>query len=177
MLSGQNFTISNNNITSNGSYYANGIDIEGPATGKKIEENTVVATANTTAYPVYGAMSNGEVSVYIKDNVINGSAYLVYGIQLGGEKAIIENNEINAEGNYTIGIGVHVDEIIIEDNNITSKASNVGNETVWETMGTNTEGILIKSGDAVITNNTVASTGNNTKLTLVIMRQLSKIII
>lgn len=161
VLSGQNFTISNNNITSNGSYYANGIDIEGPATGK-IEENTVVATANTTAYPVYGAMSNGEVSVYIKDNVINGSAYLVYGIQLGGEKAIIENNEINAEGNYTIGIGVHVDEIIIEDNNITSKASNVGNETVWETMGTNTEGILIKSGDAVITNNTVASTGNNT---------------
>ena len=161
VLSGQNFTISNNNITSNGSYYANGIDIEGPATGK-IEENTVVATANTTAYPVYGAMSNGEVSVYIKDNVINGSAYLVYGIQLGGEKVIIENNEINAEGNYTIGIGVHVDEIIIEDNNITSKASNVGNQTVWETMGTNTEGILIKSGDAVINGNNVNTTGNNT---------------
>ena len=161
VLSGQNFTISNNNITSNGSYYANGIDIEGPATGK-IEENTVVATANTTAYPVYGAMSNGEVSVYIKDNVINGSAYLVYGIQLGGEKAIIENNEINAEGNYTIGIGVHVDEIIIEDNNITSKASNVGNETIWETMGTTTEGILVKSGDAVINGNNVNTTGNNT---------------
>ena len=160
VLSGQNFTISNNNITSNGSYYANGIDIEGPATGK-IEENTVVATANTTAYPVYGAMSNGEVSVYIKDNVINGSAYLVYGIQLGGEKAIIENNEINAEGNYTIGIGVHVDEIIIEDNNITSKASNVGNETIWETMGTTTEGILIKSGDAVINGNNVNTTGNS----------------
>ncbi len=160
VLSGQNFTISNNNITSNGSYYANGIDIEGPATGK-IEENTVVATANTTAYPVYGAMSNGEVSVYIKDNVINGSAYLVYGIQLGGEKVIIENNEINAEGNYTIGIGVHVDEIIIEDNNITSKASNVGNETIWETMGTTTEGILIKSGDAVINGNNVNTTGNS----------------
>ena len=160
VLSGQNFTISNNNITSNGSYYANGIDIEGPATGK-IEENTVVATANTTAYPVYGAMSNGEVSVYIKDNVINGSAYLVYGIQLGGEKVIIENNEINAEGNYTIGIGVHVDEIIIEDNNITSKASNVGNETIWETMGTTTEGILVKSGDAVINGNNVNTTGNS----------------
>ena len=57
IISGENFTISDNNITSESdSYYANGIDVEGPASGI-IKDNNIVANAPLSAYPVYSAMS------------------------------------------------------------------------------------------------------------------------
>ena len=159
VVSGDEFEICSNNITSLGEYYANGIDIEGPASGL-IEDNTIVAIAGNLSYPVYGAMSNGAVSAEIIDNEINGSAYLVYGIQLAGDNVTVSDNIINVAGNHTVGIGSRVKNIIIDDNEIVSNASNEGNLTIWDSMGTNTEGILIAAGDAVITDNDVTTTGD-----------------
>ena len=158
IISGNNFLIDNNTIVSFGDYYANGIDVEGPANGL-IKHNKIEAMANNASYPVYGAMSNGDVSVVVEDNEIYGNAYLVYGVQLGGDVVAVEDNNITTEGNYTVGIGLHVNSAVIEDNTITSNASNEGNLTIWETMGTDTEGILIASGDAKIIGNTVKTTG------------------
>ena len=160
IISGENFTIRANNITSVGDYYANGIDVEGPANGL-IESNRILARANTTAYPVYGAMSNGDVSVDIIDNGIYGFAYLTYGIQMGGKNITVGDNNIVVSGNYTIGIGLYVEQATIKNNYISAMGTNEGNLTIWDTMGTATEGILIASGESVISNNTVATTGNS----------------
>ena len=160
LISGIEFNVNNNIINSSSNYYANGIDIEGPASGS-VWNNTIIATVNNLSYPIYGAMSNGDVSVSIYGNEINGSAYLVYGIQLGGKDVAIANNNISAVGNYTVGIGLHVEESTILGNNIVSNASNKGNLSIWDAMGANTEGILITSGDAVIENNNVTATGDN----------------
>ena len=171
VISGQNFNVSANkfNISSD-IYYANGIDVEGPATGI-IENNKISANSVETAYPIYGAMSNGDVIVDINNNEINGSAYLVYGIQMGGKSVSVENNNITIKGNHTIGIGVHVNQVTINKNKIISDASNEGDKYVWDDMGTTSEGILIKSGESVIINNIVETTankainlGNNTAL-------------
>ena len=162
LVSGKDFRITKNVINTTGNYYANGIDVEGPASGQ-ICNNTIVAVANTSVYPIYGAMSNGNVSVDIRDNEINGTGFLVYGIQLGGDKVNIAGNKINANGNYTVGIGVRVNQVTIDGNDIVSNASNVGNTSdVWDDMGKTSQGIFITSGDAVIQNNNVTTTANNT---------------
>lgn len=162
LVSGKDFRITKNVINTTGNYYANGIDVEGPASGQ-IYNNTIVAVANTSVYPIYGAMSNGNVSVDIVDNELNGTGFLVYGIQLGGDKVNITGNKINANGNYTVGIGVHVNQVTIDGNDIVSNASNVGNTSdVWDDMGKTSQGIFITSGDAVIQNNNVTTTANNT---------------
>ena len=158
IFNGNNFTIDSNKIVSTGDYYANGIDVEGLATGV-IKNNVIVANANTSSYPIYGAMSNGNIYVDIINNEINGTAYLVYGIQLAGCEISIEDNNITTQGNYTIGIGSVIDEVYINNNTILSNASNEGNLTVWEVLGSTTQGILIASGDAKITNNNINTTG------------------
>jgi hypothetical protein len=49
-MCGENFTISANNITSESDiYYANGIDIEGPASGV-VTDNGIIAKAPVSAY-------------------------------------------------------------------------------------------------------------------------------
>ena len=158
LMSANNFTVSNNNIKSTSDLqYANCIDVEGPATGV-IKNNVFAASAPESAYPVYGAMSNGDVSVNVTDNEINGDAYLVYGVQVGGKDIQVCNNNISAKGNHTIGIGAHVENLLVKDNNIVADASNVGDMYIWETMGTDTAGIKVTNGKVDISGNSIQST-------------------
>lgn len=159
VVTGDNFTIRANNINSYGDYYANGIDIEGPATGE-IDQNNIMAQAETTAYPIYAGMNGQPVSVNITDNNITGAAYLAYGIQIAGDEANIENNNITVIGNHTVGIGSKADQLKVNNNNITSEASNEGNLPIWEEMGTDTTGIKVVEGNATITDNHVLTTGD-----------------
>ena len=159
LVSGENFAIRSNTINSTGSYYANGIDIEGPATGI-IDKNTIIAKADKTAYPIYAGMNGEPVSTNITENEIIGNAYLVYGIEVAGEEVTIENNNINVEGNYTTGIASKVDQLKVNNNNITSQASNEGNESSGDSMGAGTSGIKVVSGNATISNNNVQTTGD-----------------
>lgn len=158
LMSANNFTVSNNNIqATSDQQYANCIDVEGPATGV-IKNNVFTASAPESAYPVYGAMSNGDVRVNITENEINGDAYLVYGVQLAGKDIQIANNNITAKGNHTIGIGAFVDNLLVKDNNIVADASNVGDLYIWETMGTDTAGIKVTNGKVDISGNSIQST-------------------
>ncbi len=161
IVSGENFTISDNNITSESdSYYANGIDVEGPASGI-IKDNNIVANAPLSAYPVYSAMSNGNVEVEHKNNNISGKAAVIYGMELGGAKETVTGNNINLEGNYTIGIASRAKELDVKDNTIVSAGSNVGSPSVWESIPYETTGIKAIAGKVNVENNNITTTGNN----------------
>ena len=161
IISGENFTISDNNITSESdSYYANGIDVEGPASGI-IKDNNIVANAPLSAYPVYSAMSNGNVEVEHKNNNISGKAAVIYGMELGGAKETVTGNNINLEGNYTIGIASRAKELDVKDNTIVSAGSNVGSPSVWESIPYETTGIKAIAGKVNVENNNITTTGNN----------------
>ena len=55
---------------------------------------------------------NGEgVSANITNNEISGNAYYVVGIEVGGDKILVDNNNIEIEGNHTIGVGTHTKEL------------------------------------------------------------------
>ena len=161
IVSGENFTISDNNITSESdSYYANGIDVEGPASGI-IKDNNIVANAPLSAYPVYSAMSNGNVEVEHKNNNISGKAAVIYGMELGGAKETVTGNNINLEGNYTIGIASRAKELDVKDNTIVSAGSNVGSPSVWDSIPYETTGIKAIAGKVNVENNNITTTGNN----------------
>ena len=161
IISGENFTISDNNITSESdSYYANGIDIEGPALGI-VKENNIVANAPLSAYPVYSAMSNGNVEVEYTNNNISGKAPVIYGMEVGGAKETVTGNNINLEGNYTIGIASRAKELDVKDNIIVSAGSNVGSPSVWDSIPYETTGIKAIAGKVNVENNNITTTGNN----------------
>ena len=161
IISGENFTISDNNITSESdSYYANGIDVEGPASGI-IKDNNIVANAPLSAYPLYSAMSNGNVEVEHKNNNISGKAAVIYGMELGGAKETVTGNNINLEGNYTIGIASRAKQLDVKDNTIVSAGSNVGSPSVWESIPYETTGIKAIAGKVNVENNYITTTGNN----------------
>ena len=161
IISGENFTISDNNITSESdSYYANGIDVEGPASGI-IKDNNIVANAPLSAYPVYSAMSNGNVEVEHKNNNISGKAAVIYGMELGGAKETVTGNNINLEGNYTIGIASRAKELDVKDNTIVSSGSNVGSPSVWDSIPYETTGIKAIAGKVNVENNNITTTGKN----------------
>ena len=159
VLTGDGFNITDNYILMNSNYYANGIDIEGPAEGL-INNNSIFIAANTSAYPIYSGMSNGDVTVVIVNNDIAAYAYFVVGMEIQGSDVGIANNTIDIEGNYTVGIGVYVDEAVISNNEIISKASNEGNESIWDAIGTDTTGIKISKGNFTISGNDIETTGD-----------------
>lgn len=158
IIEADNFTISFNNITSSANYYADGIDIEGGY--GNVESNVITVNANNSTYGIYSGMGGKSVSVNITHNKIHGNAYYVVGIEVGGDEALIDNNIIYVTGNHTIGIGSKVDEINITNNNITSEASNEGNLSIWDSMGTDTVGVKIAAGNVTIANNTIQTSGD-----------------
>jgi len=158
-VSGDDFIIRANTINTTSNYYANGIDIEGPASGV-VEDNTIIAKASNLSYPVYSGMNGKPVSVNITGNDIQGEAYLAIAAELAGQEAIVKDNTIVAKGNHTMGIASKVDKLTVANNQIISNASNEGNETISETFGTNTTGIKIAGGQATISNNNVKTTGD-----------------
>ncbi len=158
-IDGENFTVSDNEILADSGYYTCGIDVESPATGV-IDNNRITASSPGTCYPVYAGMNGEGVSANITNNEILGNAYYVVGIEVGGDKILVDNNNIEIEGNHTIGIGTHTKELIVTNNNITSAASNEGNVFVWDNMGTDTKGIKVLTGNATISNNNIKTTGD-----------------
>ena len=157
IFEGENFNIANNTIYAISKYYANGIDIEGTSNGV-IDTNTIAAIADDTAYPIYGGMV-GPVSCNITNNQIYGNAYFGVGIELGGEDVEINKNTIVLKGNHTIAVGVNVDNLVANGNTIISNATNTGNASIWDSIGTDTTGIKSKKGNAQITENFVSTTG------------------
>ena len=158
-IDGKNFTVSDNEILAESGYYTAGIDVESPATGV-INNNSITASSPGTCYPVYAGMNGEGVLANITNNDISGNAYYVVGIEVGGDKIVVDNNNIEIEGNHTIGVGTHTKELIVTNNNITSAASNEGNVFVWDNMGTDTTGIKVLTGNATISNNNVQTTGD-----------------
>ena len=160
IISGKNFTVSDNEITTESdSYYANGIDIEGPASGI-VENNEIEANAPLSAYPVYSSMSNGNVEVEYVNNTISGSAAVIYGMELGGQKETVTGNNIELEGNYTLGIASKAKELIVKDNTIVAPGSNVGSPDVWDSIPYETAGIKAIAGKVNVENNNITTTGN-----------------
>ena len=160
IISGKNFTVSDNEIkTESDSYYANGIDIEGPAAGI-IKNNNIETNAPLSAYPVYSSMSNGNVEVEYINNNISGSAAVIYGMELGGQKETVTGNNIELEGNYTIGIASKAKELNVKDNTIVAPGSNVGSPDVWDSIPYETAGIKAIAGKVNVENNNITTTGN-----------------
>ena len=160
IISGDNFNVTNNTIsTISDTYYADGIDVEGPATGI-VESNVVTVSAPTSAYGIYAAMSNGNVSVDYKDNIINADAYVAFGMEMSGIISDVLNNVITVQGNYTTGIATRITDVNIAENNITAKGSGKGNESIWDGFGVQNVGIKTIDNNAIIVNNTINSNDN-----------------
>ena len=160
IISGDNFTIADNEIKSGSdNNYANGIDVEGPATGV-IYGNEIHAAGINSAYPIYSGMNGKDVSVNYTNNDLYGEAYYVVGMSLGDVESNIVNNCIYVDGNYTKGIASRVAQLSVVDNLIVSTASNVGNQSAGDSFGLDTYGIKVVSGDALIANNTIKSTSD-----------------
>ena len=158
-VSGNSFEIISNNITSTSNYYANGIDIESPASGI-IMANNISATAPNSAYPIYAGMNGQDLDVLIGYNNISGEAYYVVGAEIGGDEAILYKNNIDVKGNHTIGVGAYVNNLTVVENTIDSSASNEGDLPIWDNMGTDTTGIKVAKGNFTISNNVVETTGD-----------------
>ena len=162
IISGDDFTITNNNFdVSSDVYYANGIDIEGPATGVVID-NTLNIYGVTSAYAIYSGMNGADVKASYIDNIIYAEAYSAFGMSLGDVESDISGNNINLNGNYTTGIASKVSKLTVTDCKINAKGSNVGNESIWESFGIETIGIKVVDGVATIISNNVKTTGNYT---------------
>ena len=159
IINDEGLIIFGNDINVTSDQYACGIDVEGTAEGQ-IANNNINAIAVNSAYPIYTGMNGGSIDLVIDNNNITGEAYYVVGIELAGNYALIEDNVIKVSGNHTIGIGAYIDEIDINNNIIVSDASNEGNESIWDNMGTDTTGIKVSKGNTTITNNNVQTTGD-----------------
>jgi len=163
-ISDNDFTIRANNIKSTGEYYANGIDIEGPAAGV-VEYNVIEVKSIISAYGIYSGMNGANVSATYTGNEIVGNAYNVFGFTLGDVKSNVSGNLVNLRGNYTTGIAYRGSNLIAENNTIFADASNVGNESIWEGFGVDTSGIKVLGDNSIIKGNTINSTDKSVYIT------------
>ena len=165
IISGDNFTVEKNNITvESDNYYANGIDIEGPATGN-VNDNVIDVTGVESAYAVYSGMNGAAVSANYAGNQISASAYNVFGFSLGDVISNLKDNYIDLNGNYTTGVAYRGSFINATENKIVLTSSEEGNLTVWEGFGVEAVGIKVIKGSAVLSNNTIATSGKGVSLT------------
>ena len=164
ILSGENFNINNNIISSESdNKYANGIDIEGPASGV-IDSNNISVKGVESAYAIYSGMNGADVSGYYIDNNITAEAYNVFGMSLGDVESKVINNTLNLVGNYTTGIAYRGADANITGNRIILESSEVGNLSVWENFGVEAVGIKVIKGNASITDNIIAGPGKGVSL-------------
>ena len=164
-VNGDNFTVEENNITvESDNYYANGIDIEGPATGN-VNDNVIDVTGVESAYAVYSGMNGAAVSANYAGNQISASAYNVFGFSLGDVISNLKDNYIDLNGNYTTGVAYRGSFINATENKIVLTSSEEGNLTVWEGFGVEAVGIKVIKGSAVLSNNTIATSGKGVSLT------------
>ena len=163
IISDNDFTIRANNIKSTGEYYANGIDIEGPAAGV-VEDNVIEVKSGSSAYGIYSGMNGADVSANYSGNEISGNAYNIFGMSVGDVDSNIVNNFINLKGNYTTGIAYRGSKLTIADNNVVLESSEVGNESIWEGFGVEAVGIKVIKGNVNINNNVIAGPGKGVSI-------------
>ena len=147
-ITGENLTVEKNNITANSdAYYANGINIEGPASGV-VKDNFIANSAPGVVYPIYSAMSNGNVSVDYVNNVIVASADLAYGMEIAGLEENVEGNKFLIAGNESIGIYSKTKNLTVKDNEMKIFSNS--------TKSTAFKGI---SGNATVSDNNISVMG------------------
>lgn len=158
VISSQDFNISDNTVSvESDTYYANGIDVEGPASGV-VENNTIIIAAPTAAYPIYSGMSNGDIEVEYNNNEIYADAFVVYGMELTGSDETVFKNEFYLYGNYTTGIASKSKTSRIEKNNIRVNGTCVGNVSdYWDAFDVYTVGINLYNSSATVIENYVDS--------------------
>ena len=164
IITGDNFNIEANIIDTTSNYYANGIDIEGPAAGV-VEYNVIEVKSITNANGIYSGINGANVSATYTGNEIVGNAYNVFGFSLGDVESNVTGNLINLRGNYTTGIAYRGSNLIAENNTIFADASNVGNESIWEFFGIDTSGIKVIGDNSIIKGNTINSTDKSFYIT------------
>ena len=147
-ISGSEFVVENNAISADSdTFYANGINVEGPAIGV-IKNNTIGVSAPGVTYAIYSAMSNGNVSVDYADNEIISVANLAYGMEVAGFKEIVLRNLFQVFGNEVIGIYSGTKDVHVLHNtfNLSAEAT----------------AFVGRSGNATITDNSVECDGEYT---------------
>ena len=161
IISGENLTVSNNTIQSESdSYYANGIDVEGPASGV-FEDNVIAVSSPVVAYGIYSSMSGSDVNATYHNNIIRGEADIIYGMELAGTNETVTENTIELDGNKTMGIAGKSNTLNIKQNQIKALGKNLGNTTLWESFEPETVGVKIIGGNATVYGNNIKSNGTS----------------
>ena len=151
VISGEGFAVENNTIkTESDEFYANGIDVEGPASGI-VKGNEIESIATNVTYPVYSAMSNGNVAVDYINNTINSEAEFAYAMELGGLKENVEGNVMNVKGEKAVGIYSLCENVTVKDNKM-SVVSNSSDSVAFKG----------RTGNATITDNDFTVEGKYT---------------
>ncbi len=154
VLAGEDFNIDGNIISVENGTYACGIDVESNSNGV-INEN-IISVSGDSAYGIYTADWAGDVEADITNNAIIAEGISVFGMSLSGSEALVENNSVTIlNGNFTTGIASAIDDIIINNNSIIANGSNVGTPAGYDSMGIETTGVHIVSGNAIVTNNNI----------------------
>ena len=161
-----NVTINGNNINmSADDYYANGINLDGPAFNGVVENNEITVTSPGAVYGVYtgGWMGPVENNTY-DNNTIVANAYAACAMELMEANPYVSNNKITANGNYTYGIVASIqDNGTITSNDVTCIGSEVGNESTGDSLLPENSLAVSVKGDVVIENNTVSTSGVGVK--------------
>ena len=161
IISGENLTVSNNTIQSESdSYYANGIDVEGTASGV-FEDNIIAVSSPVVAYGIYSSMSGSDVNATYHNNIIRGEADIIYGMELAGTNETVTENTIELDGNKTMGIAGKSKTLNIKQNQIKALGKNLGNTTLWESFEPETVGVKIIGGNATVYGNNIKSNGTS----------------
>ena len=158
IISDNDFTIRANNIKSTGEYYANGIDIEGPAAGV-VEDNVIEVKSGSSAYGIYSGMNGADVNANYTGNEISGEAYNIFGFSIGDVSSNVINNTVLINGNYTTGMAYRGVSLSASGNKFVLNSSEVGNESIWEGFGVEAVGIKVIKGTANIADNVIAGPG------------------
>ncbi|WP_296863460.1 hypothetical protein, partial [uncultured Methanobrevibacter sp.] len=158
IISDNDFTLRANNIKSTGDYYANGIDIEGPAAGV-VEDNVIEVKSGSSAYGIYSGMNGADVTANYSGNEIAGEAYNIFAFSLGDVSSNVINNTVLINGNYTTGMAYRGVSLSASGNKFVLNSSEVGNESIWEGFGVEAVGIKVIKGTANIVDNVIAGPG------------------
>ena len=164
IISDDDFTIRGNNIKSTAEYYANGVDVEGPAAGV-VEDNVIDVKSGSSAYGIYSGMNGADVNANYTGNEITGEAYNIFGFSIGDVSSNVVNNTVLINGNYTTGMAYRVTSLSATGNRIVLTSSEKGNESIWEGFGVEAVGIKVIKGAANIADNVIAGPGKGVSFT------------
>ena len=156
VVTGQDFVIDGNTLEAGeNEAYACGIDIE--SNSKGTIENNNINVKGDSVYGIYTANWAGDVKANITNNTIVAKGITAFAMSLSGSEANVENNGILMYGNFTTGIASKFDMIFITNNNIAALGTNEGTPVGYDSMGPETTGVHIVTGDALVKDNTITS--------------------